>query len=734
MRLLAAVFVASIFLSAFLLFMVQPLVARLLLPVFGGSPAVWNTALVFFQSLLLAGYLYAHALTRLRTAAAVLAVHASVLVLPLLFLPPGLPSWLGRGPPPTAWPLATLLGALAAVVAVPFFALSSNASLIQWWWSRSGFRVSHDPYWLYGASNAGSLLALLAYPFLLEPALGVSGQAAGWSVAYGAFVVLTLLALARGVRGPTDPVTPAAPAADSPRAASHGIDHTDRGLKPNRSAIRWVVRSAVGSSLLLSVTTQITTDLAPVPLLWVVPLSLYLVTFVLAFGLADRLPRPPLVAGVLVALTASVGLELGAGAPPFESVLGVSLGTLFLGALLCHRDLVAERPPTRDLTAYYLWIAVGGALGGVLNSLLAPVVFDSVAELPLTLMALAALVHVLPGRRGLAPVRPGWRVALVAGLALVWPLAVSLPAGTARWIPAAMLALGAAWGLAATRYVGLVGVTVWLAGALVLVDAAGPGNVLEQERSFFGVISVRDVGPAIEMLHGTTLHGRQWKDSRRRGIPAPYYHPAGPLGSLVAGATDVARVGVVGLGTGGLAATARAGQRVTFFEIDPTVERLARAHFTYLADSQAAVEVVLGDGRLELAATPDHAFDVLIVDAFSSDFVPVHLLTREAMDLYLRKVDPEGILALHISNRHADLRRVMRGYAEATGRPVLFADFVPTADQSDEGASRTLAVALSPSPERLEALAASALWTRFGADVDPVRWTDDHADLLSVLR
>ncbi len=730
MRPIQLVFVASIFLSAFLLFLVQPLVTRMLLPVYGGSPAVWNTALVFFQVLLLAGYLYAFLLSRLRSIPAAVLLHGAVLLLPLFALPPALTAGMSSGVATSAWPAARLLLALGVLVAAPFFALSSNSSLVQWWWSRSGFRGSQDPYWLYGASNFGSLLALLAYPFLLEPAFGVVQQSAFWSVGYGVFVLLTLAVMLSAIRRQRSPAA---------HSDSHGIDHTAPALKsagqvPRRRVAFWVFRSAVGSSLLLSVTTQITTDLAPTPLLWVVPLALFLLTFILAFSWTERLHRRWLVAAVVVVLSASVGLLVARGRPPFQITLSISLATLFFGALLCHRDLAASRPRTTHLTAFYLWISFGGALGGTLNGLVAPLLFDSVAEHPLTLMALALLLYVDPTTDRLSPYRPNWRVGVLAGLGLVTPLLPSLQTvGGQSWI-LAVLGVTGLWALACARYVGLVGITVWIAGALVLANVADAGTLIDRERSFFGVISVRDEGHTIEMLHGTTIHGGQSKDPALRRTPWAYYHPAGPLGSLVLDAPESARIGILGLGTGGMAVLGKPGQRITYFEIDPLVERMAREHFTYLDDSPAQVDIVLGDGRLELEGVPDGSFDLLFVDAFSSDFIPIHLLTDEAIDLYVRKARPEALIVFHISNRHADLRGVLRGHGEARGRAVAYADFTPTREAAQDGATRAVVAALSTRDGTIEALTRSPLWNRYAADVEPVRWTDDHSNLLSVLR
>ena len=605
--------------------------------------------------------------------------------------------------------------------------MSTNSSLIQHWWSQSGFPGGSDPYWLYGASNLGSLLALLSYPFVVEPALGLAGQARWWTVGYGTFAALTLLALWRAGR---------TTGGSGPAAAAPGDADPAAAPVPVRRKLLWVARAAVGSSLLLSFTMQITTDLAPVPLLWVVPLALYLVTFILAFSFTDRLPRAAIAGGTVVSLSAALGILLVQGRYPFEILLGVSLAALFMGALLCHRDLAADRPPARQLTSFYLWISFGGALGGVMNSLVSPLLFDSVAELPLTLAALALLLHFDPERGGaLSAYRPSWRIGVLAAVGFAVPLFVALRhADSGPGTVGLVIGFAALWGLATARYVGLFALSAGLACGLVLLGVTESNVTIDQDRSFFGVVRIRDFPDAVEMIHGTTLHGRQLHDPAYRRTPITYYYPDGPLATLVSGAPEGGSIGIIGLGTGALAATARAGHRMVFFEIDPVVDRMAREHFTYLEDSPADVSVVLGDGRLALEELADGSLDVLLVDAFSSDFVPMHLLTEEALDLYLRKVRAGGVLALHISNRHADLRRVLRGYGETAGRGIVFSDYSPGREARALGAVRTVVGALAPDPATLEAMAATPLWTRFRADVAAVHWTDDHADLLSVLR
>jgi len=726
-------YAASIFLSAFLLFLVQPMVARMLLPRFGGSPAVWSTALVFFQVALLLGYAYAHWSAVRLTPRRQALVHGALVGLAVVVLPPRIPEALVLRP--EAWPVPALLASLALVVGIPFLVLATNSSLVQHWFARRPSTSRSDPYALYAASNAGSLLALLAYPFLVEPLFGVRSQVWLWSAGYVAFAALTGVLMWR-----------AATDGRAPESAAHPPDVAWHGLWRPRAAIDdaagrrliWVLRSAVASSLLVATSMAITTDLAAVPLFWVIPLALYLATFIAAFGATRRVPRR-LVAGATVVGVATSLVALAVPIAELWAVLLPPLFTLLAGALLCHGDLAAERPPPRHLTAFYLWIALGGALGGAFGSLVAPLAFDSVLEYPLTLVALAWLVSLSPGARLAWPrQRPAVPVtALVPALAMAgfaaliaYKLAYGPGSSRANWLLTTLLLL--VYGAAMAKKPGRFGLATTLFVMVYTTGFAESLHVVAQDRSFFGVLRIRETSRERVMLHGTTMHGTQQLDPAGSRIPSGYYHPDGPLWHPVAGAKDGARIAVIGLGTGALAGLADAGQQLTFFEIDPLVERMARAHFTYLADSPADVRVVIGDGRLTLAAQPDGALDVLIVDAFSSDAVPVHLLTAEAMDLYRRKVSADGLVVLHISNRHLDLARVARGYGRLRGVPVAHIQWRPSPAAAREGASRTHAVALAPTSGVIDALVDEPGWSLLGAGPAAL-WTDDKASVFGVL-
>ena len=705
-------YVLSILLGAFLLFGSQPFAARVLLPAFGGSPAVWNTCLVFFQCLLLLGYLYAHAITRLgrwqRTA-----LHVVVVLLPLALLPPHLEL---TAAPAQAWPVPRLLGALFLLLGPMFFVLSTNSTLVQWWYARRGHG---DPYFLYAASNTGSLVALLAYPLLLEPALGLGEQGTWLTLGYLVFALLTLGLLARswGAEGASSSASGPAPPSPPPRRRNG-----------------WVLRSAVGSSLLLGVSLQITTDLAPNPLLWVVPLALYLLSFIIAFGV-ERLPRRALTTATALVVVLALGRQLLGIAEPSWLVLSLPLATLFLGCLVLHGDLASSRPAPQHLTAFYLWISLGGFLGGFLANLVAPMIFDRVAEYPLALLLLVVLLRE-PGDWG------RWRADLRSPAALAFLLLLLGWAATLIWgwsrhasqedaVLELALCLPLVLGLLVRRRVGLLELAVGSAVVLAWVGMPSGGQVLAVERSFFGVSRVVQEGDLRRLMHGTTMHGSQFTRGDAQHDPSSYYHPHAPMGQAMTVQPPGARIGVVGLGAGSIAALGKAGQHIVFYEIDPLVEQLAREYFSFLADSPAQVEVRLGDARVTLQTEAPGDYDLLILDAFSSDAVPLHLLSREAIQLYLRHLAPQGVLLAHISNRHLDLLPVFRDHARSLRLAGVTCFYHPTHEERTQGAWASQVVALSRSAASLGDL--PQCWQPLTTGRS-VRWTDDHAGVWMVMR
>ncbi len=710
-------FVAAILLSAALVFTVQPLIARLLLPVLGGTPAVWSVSLAFFQAALLAGYGYAHLLQRMRSLRAQVVVHLAALLLAAAVLPLRIEH--GIGDPQAGHPVAWLVGELLLSVGAPFAALSATAPLMQAWFART--RPGGKPYALYVASNVGSLGALLAYPLVIEPLLPLSDQRIAWSIGYGLFVVLAG-AIGLGLRQP---------------AAGSEVGLQSTGAPSWGRRLSWLLLAAAPSSLLLGVTTHLATDVASAPFLWIPPLALYLLTFVVAFQ-----SRPVISRRTALALQA-VAVPGAAVLLPFPTVawpaLAVShLFAFFTTALVCHLALAGRRPPPARLTEFYLWIALGGVLGGLFNALVGPAVFERIWEYPLVLM-LAALAR--PWGRGRPPT---WQLAALALAALAAGGAVW--AGTAPdGAPSLLARLGLAAACATAVVLARRGLLFALAlaclffGAERLGDRAGFSFA---DRSFFGVHRIADqddpeLGRVRTLVNGTTLHGAQALDARYRCRPLTYYAPATPIGEAFAvlqRERPALRVGVVGLGAGSVVSYARAGDRMRFFEIDPSVAALSRpgGWFSFLNQcSRGPHDVVLGDARLNLRREPDGAFDLLVVDAFSSDTVPTHLLTREALSEYLRVLRPGGVAVLHLSNRNLVLAPYAAASARAAGGvPVVRVHYrSPELSQLAESSAEVMAVGRTP--ESVERLTRNGGWSVPPADARP--WTDDHTAVILAL-
>lgn len=736
-------FVAIVGLGSFLLFLVQPLVARIALPLLGGAPSVWNTAMVFYQAALLAGYAYAHALQRLPLRAQA-GVHLAFLLAAALTLPLGLPT--GRLPPPgeeARWLLLLLAGSIGPL----FVAIAAQAPLMQAWFARSRDPEAREPWFLYAASNAGSLGGLLAYPFLFEPFTALPFQQGLWSALYLVLVALVgaaALALTRG----------GAAAAAAPRVRGTPI--------PVGRQIRWVLLAAVPSGLMISTTTHITTDIMAMPLLWVLPLSLYLLSFILVFGRhgarwfeAALLATPVLL--LLFGAVALVSLEWAA------SLYGLaSLFLLFAVAVALHGALAMSRPDVGGLTRFYLLLALGGVLGGLFAALLAPLLFDWVWEHPLLLLAAALLLPARPisprlarlwAGRGLAsralrvltpgatlalsfvlgtgfdPVEPApWQVAAVAALVLVAVLAIGRP-------------IMFSWAFAML----MLGVGGWQQLDISTIEGA-------RTRSFFGIYTIQNVQSSRvrRLLHGTTLHGVQSLDPARARLPMSYYAPDSGVGRAMRAVPALfgpgARVGFVGLGAGTLACYAKPGQRWTAFEIDEAVVGLAvtSGAFTYVGDCKPDLRIILGDARLTLARQPPGSFDLLAVDAFSSDSVPLHLLTVEALRVYMQALAPDGLLLLHVSNRFLDLERVVAAAVAAEGLAARRLRYTPAKEDLANGlvyGSSDWVLVTRTEQRMAEAVAAARGGPNAAAEWEPLKtpegippWTDGHASILRVLK
>lgn len=713
-----APFAGALFLSAALLFLVQPMAARGLLPVLGGTPAVWSGAMLFFQTLLLAGYAYAHLLSSRLPLRRQILLHAAVLLAPLAaFAFLKAPSTASAAASPVLW----LLAALALTAGPGFFALSTTSSLLQRWFSRADAR---DPYVLYAASNLGSLAGLLAYPLAVEPLLGLQMQRGLWAWGYGLFVLAAGLCAVRAWGAGAEEVAP-------PR---------ERVAWGERA--RWTLLAALPSSLLLGVTQHLTTDLAPFPFLWVLPLAFYLLSWVATFA-----PRPLIPPRAAQIAQACLLLPL-AGLLPWEPdlqrlalpiTLPLHAAAFFATSLVCHGELAARRPPAGALTEFYLCLALGGALGGAFNALAAPLLFVVPLEYPLALVAACLFRE----RRDAGPLTAARAVslplALLAGIVLTLAQRWLLSEGAedvVRLLPAAaaLLIVPLVWGGPKRMAAGV--------GALLLLGAAGADRgleVLHRDRSFFGAHRVTRTPQGRRFLvHGRILHGAQEEEEGRRRLPLSYYHRRGPCGRMfLAFATRIpgGRVGAVGLGTGTLAAYGLPGQRWTFYEIDGAVERTARRWFTYLADCPAKVEVEIGDGRLGLERAAAGEFGLIVLDAFSSDAVPVHLLTREAVDLYMSRLAPGGIAAFHVSNRFVDLVAVLSGHAARGGWVGLVADEdpLPAAEEAD-GRARSTWVLLAKRAGELRAFVTDGIWELLPQDAEAPSWTDAHSSVLPLLK
>ena len=678
----SVLFAVTIFTSAFLLFQVQPLLAKFILPWFGGTPAVWTMCILVFQMLLFGGYAYAHLLSSIKSIPHQACIHAALLAIAALTLPivPGA-EWKPVGDEAPGLRITLLL---LATVGVPYFLLSSTGPLLQKWFSTACPGTS--PYRLYALSNTGSLLALVSYPFAFEPVFSSTAQAWLWSVL---FLVFALSCLMCGWKTAT-----AAPVVASSAEASPASLIDCNGELPRA---RWFMLSMLPSIMLLATTNEVCMDIAVVPFLWIIPLTLYLLSFILTFESDRFYRRRPMTTITAVSLISTM-IMLSKGCP-FGVVVQIILFfvNLFAVCMLCHGELVRLKPSPKHLTSFYLTMSAGGAAGGLAVGLLAPLVFNGYFELPLAILA-CLLVCI------------GTYLRDDKQFQLRVPQATTLKFGTTL---------------------------VSLFFVYFAFFAQHSDNVKDVERNFYGVLRVEDdvlespVRPMRDMVHGRVVHGRQFTDEQGRREPSTYYSHSSGIGKalLASDENKPRRIGVVGLGAGTLAVYGRAGDAMRFYEINPDVISLARKHFTFLDDSKATIDVVPGDARLVLEREPNQQFDVLVLDAFSGDAIPVHLLTSEAMQIYTRHLSDNGILAVHISNSYFDLEPVVRALAEDSGLDAR----VQTCDRgADAGvAFDSVWMLLSHDVHSLDVVC--------GPDTSEaphrvVYWTDDRNNLLNVLR
>ncbi len=761
-------FIATVFLSATLLFSMQPMVAKTLLPVFGGSSSVWTTCMLFYQTVLLLGYLYAHFVMKRVPRRVQLIGHVSMLIVALtagyMFDTPVAPA------EASVFPVPWLILQLALVSGLPFFMISSAGPLVQGWFARTGHGRSHDPYFLYAASNGGSLIGLLAYPFVIEPMLGLDTQRSVWLGGFGVFIVLSAGAILMTRKGHTE--DPHAPPGDvlAPVESGDQSRGSDRPIDWGRR-LRWVFYAFVPSSMLLGVTSHISMDIASFPLLWVLPLAVYLITMIVAFAVdAHKLVesiRRPLVMAVIGATILVLASDAQAYAP-IKALVAVQLLVLGVVGLMGHGLLSRDRPGASHLTEFYLMMSIGGALGGLFNGVVAPLVFETTLEYQIALVCTAAL---LPWRRigeiadakfkrRAMLVRFGLPVLSVAyllfmgffagdilrflGVGLVNELTLGF--GLMIFVPALLIYLAWKDGLAC----GLV-LIVPLMGA-AYDDLTDP-KIQHRERTFYGVLSVVNepyFDPIIEqhvvirkLLHGTTDHGVEYIGPDNQGVPLGYYHPQGPCGTAINGIQslhpDGMRMGAVGLGTGAISAYNRPTDLIRYFEIDPGVAEIAEnpEYFGYLSGAQGRVEVVLGDGRLlleEELRAGESVYDMLVIDAFSSDSIPVHLLTYEAIGLYFDRLASDGVILLHISNRHLDLHPLLFELGTAHQAAVLYQDQFD--NEIEEGRRaywlQSTWMVLTKDPQAAQVLFENGMQKMMFPETEVRMWTDQYSNILSL--
>ena len=736
----------TLFMNAALLFAVQPMFSKMVLPLLGGTPSVWNTCMLFFQTALLGGYLYAHVTSRWLSVRTQSVLQIVLFALTFLTLPVAVAS--GWRPTSSAMPVWWLAALLAVSLGAPFFMLSTGAPLLQRWFAESGHPLAANPYFLYAASNLGSMVALLAYPAVIEPRLRLAQQSHLWTGAYVVLVVLIGICAYVVRRGWTHATSPRPVVADATAAdvdalgaIATGTSRAVAGELTVWRRVRWVLLSFVPSSMLLAVTTYLSTDVASIPLLWIVPLAIYLLTFVIVFARKAVIFRhsfavwlqPPFLLILSVAIALMMQRSVTALAP-------THLAAFFLTALVCHGELATDRPSVSHLTEFYLWLSVGGVLGGIFNVIVAPQVFDSVVEYPIAIVLAAALRPTLARRgqlaRALDVLLPFGVFALIVVL-----MRAGFPPKTWSdkapvWAFGAYAMLVLCFQRHPIRFA--LGVAAIFLGA-TLGRGTDP-TLLFRGRSFFGVYRVMRYPKHNALQNGTTTHGGQSIYPEFAREPLTYYHRDGPLGQSFAWLmrrNPNRRVAIVGLGTGTVACYGHSNETWTFYEIDPLIERIAfnPKYFTYLRDCPPAKRIVLGDARLSLTQAPDSSYDFIILDAVSSDAIPVHLMTREALQLYLRKLAPGGSIAFHISNRYLDLEPVVVEIArDARLAGIVGTDGTLSPSQVASFKMTSKWVILSRSAKDHALLALQKGWRVLPPQSSVRVWTDDFSNVLSVFR
>lgn len=721
-------FSTTLFASAALLFLLEPMFAKMALPALGGTTAVWATCMVFYQAMLLAGYAFANFVTRRMSYRQQAVLYLALALVPLIGLPFSFPT--GRVPPVEHNPIPWLLMVLTTVIGLPFFVISTVAPTLQKWFEGVGHESSVDPYFLYAASNAGSMLGLLGYPILIEPRLRLSEQSRLWEYGYILVVFLVVICALKLWR---------AQQPRNPRGAASHQEALANSTPAFRERLLWMALAFVPSSLMLGVTTVLTTEIPPIPLLWVLPLAVYLLSFILVFS-----KRPPVSHSLIaesipiVILAGMIPLLLNASWPLFVAI-AINLMTLFVVAVSCHGELAKRRPAAEHLTDFYLWLALGGVLGGLFNGVVAPLIFSTVLEFPIALVCAALLRQVmLPAEKRQ---RFNW-------LDVGFPLALGALATILIRLPRYF-----SIGLGPVLHLAVFGPVMVLClsfakrpvrfalgfAALLIAASSYTGafeHILSTQRSFYGInrVTTDDTGQYHVFFSGQTIHGIQSLSPARSREPLSYFSRTSPIGQTFyafSGSEILKEVGIAGLGAGTIACYEAPGEQFTFYEIDPVVERIARdpRYFTFLRDCAPNTRVVLGDARISLKSEPDRRFGMLIVDVFGGDAIPVHLLTREAIQLYLSKLAAHGIVAIHISNRYLHLQKVVGNLAGDTGLVALLQDdtTVPS-----EGKVPSTWVVMARSAADLGTLTSDPRWIPLKGDPSARVWTDDYSSVLSV--
>ena len=726
---LVSVFTLSIFLSATLLFSVQPLFAKLVLPLLGGSSSVWNTAMVFFQGMLLGGYIYAHLISKYLKLQLQIVCHTVILSLGLFFLPLAIAS--GWTPPEGGAQAYWLIGLFAVSVGMPFFAISANAPLLQRWFSRTNHKDADDPYFLYAASNAGSLLSLCLYPIVFEPLMRLQAQTEVWTRGYWALIAIILAAGVFAALHQKDQ----SPLAEKPSAQASKITYKQR--------FQWVFLAFIPSSLMLGVTSHMANNIASAPFLWIIPLALYLLTFVIVFA-KQPIVTPRQLARlfpwvILVALIAGFVLKL------FVLVsIGLSLMCYFIIALFCHGRLVEARPDVSNLTEFYIWMSFGGVLGGVFNALIAPAIFPNVYEYLIILIA--AQLAVPPKTETSFAVIKDKAIHLtkyaVPGLIIYKGLAIlGFDARIGAFIGGGIFLLGLSRMRGQTKTFFL---DLGILAVLVMVLPTLYHKPILTDRSFFGVLHVKEVesehGLVHKFIHGDTIHNYQFRDADKRKIPLAYYAPGNTFDMAMQAArieSPQMTIAMVGLGAGAMACYEQPGDNWTYYEIDPAVVDMATnpKYFSFMSDCSIASDIRIGDARMTLEALAPASQDMIVIDAFSSDSIPTHLLTTEALQLYRSKLKEDGLIFFHTSNRVMDVASVVVRLADEVG---LASRYVETSDFSDKEYGEfyiaSTGVLIGNERRVIAATESAPAWKILSPSPSVKAWSDDYSSIIGSIK